>query len=345
MKAARAVLRGDRRSNPPVLPDWAARLGRTGQQGRLALELQLAATEADKALSGDGTPDRLAVMLAMRARNAIRSLAQDLPSPMPGLPAWATASIAAEHIDLVIAYAAANTWPDRQAALKVNRELFTSCGFQAALAALTELYPADPTFSQLQALIDEINGAGIETVFARHHADHDRRVLLNAWLSSPTWAESQAFLGAHREALLNDQVIEQLARSDDATSRQRLAILLLSTVMPDDQVYALAVDSSQAEVTALDAIEAGDLMLLGAILAAAPDLADRAVTWNVAVAVIHLAQGKQQQARALTQATAEQATPIQRRAYTIRLRALHAKQPNLPGLDDLIAIMQPPTTA
>jgi hypothetical protein len=56
-------------------------------------------------------------------------------------------------------------------------------------------------------------------------------------------------------------------------------------------------------------------------------------------------QEELQQARELTQAAADQATPIQRRAYTIRLRALRAQRPDLTGLDDLIAIMQPPAQA
>jgi hypothetical protein len=280
----------------------------------------------------------------MRARDAIRSLIQQLSLDVPDLPTWATTSITNEDIDLVNAYAAADTWPEQQATLNAYKELFVSPDFRAALCALADLYPVNPIPGRLLALLDEINEDGMESTFARHLDNHDRRALLNAWISTTTWTESQQFLSAHREALLDDQTIDLLTHSDDATARQHLAILQLTTAMPDDQVYALVVDSSQSETAALDAIESGDLALLSAILTAAPSLSDRPGTWSIAVAVLLLAQNEQDQARELTRAAAEQATPLQRRAQVIRLRALHAKQPDLPGLVDLIEIMQPPTT-
>jgi tetratricopeptide (TPR) repeat protein len=47
---------------------WAARLGRTGPPTALERELQLAASEADSPRSSEETPDRTAVVLAMRAQ-------------------------------------------------------------------------------------------------------------------------------------------------------------------------------------------------------------------------------------------------------------------------------------
>ncbi|MGH3611425.1 MAG: hypothetical protein ACRDRK_02145, partial [Pseudonocardia sp.] len=152
-------------------------------------------------------------------------------------------------------------------------------------------------------------------------------------------AESRTFLAAHRDELHTPQVPDLLAGIDDNTARQHLAILDLTSVLPDEQVYGMVTDPSRAEETALDTIEAGDLPLLDAVLVAAPGLSERPVTWQLAAAVLLLAQGQPEQAREYAQAAADQATPIQRRAHTVRLRALAAHQPDMAGVEELIAIM------
>ncbi|MDQ3990605.1 MAG: hypothetical protein M3291_15705 [Actinomycetota bacterium] len=54
-----------------------------------------------------------------------------------------------------------------------------------------------------------------------------------------------------------------------------------------------------------------------------------------------LAQGEPDQALDLGRHVAELATPIQRRAHTIRLRGLRTHHPGLPALDQLIAVLEP----
>ena len=63
------------------------------------------------------------------------------------------------------------------------------------------LDPTDPVPDQLLALLDEIDEAGIATVFARRLADHNRRAVLVAWIDTPTWTESREFFQEHRAAL------------------------------------------------------------------------------------------------------------------------------------------------
>lgn len=58
-----------------------------------------------------------------------------------------------------------------------------------------------------------------------------------------------------------------------------------------------------------------------------------------------LAQDEPDQAHQLGRQVTDQATAIQRRAHTIRLRALRTHHPDLPGLDDLIQIIDPETPA
>ena len=51
--------------------------------------------------------------------------------------------------------------------------------------------PTDPVPDQLLALLDEIDEAGSDAVFARRLADHNRRAVLAARINTPTWTESR----------------------------------------------------------------------------------------------------------------------------------------------------------
>ena len=61
----------------------------------------------------------------MRARQAVRSLAQEFDPPPGDLPVWAAADIPESHVDLVNAYARAEGWPSQQTALDEQREILT----------------------------------------------------------------------------------------------------------------------------------------------------------------------------------------------------------------------------
>ncbi|MDQ3600498.1 MAG: hypothetical protein M3408_04455, partial [Actinomycetota bacterium] len=176
-------------------------------------------------------------------------------------------------------------------------------------------------------------------------ADHDRRAVLAAWIDTPTWTESQQFLREHRAALTEEESIDILAGADGDIARQHLAILALTAVRPDEHVYRLVTDPAAAEEAALDAIEAGDLPLLGSVLTAAPGLQARPVSWDLTVTVILLAQNEIDDAYDLARQVAHQASPLQRRAHMVRLRALGDHHPDLPGLDHVIAIIDPEAVA
>ncbi|MGH8920365.1 MAG: hypothetical protein ACRD0H_18875 [Actinomycetes bacterium] len=62
-------------------------------------------------------------------------------------------------------------------------------------------------------------------------------------------------------------------------------------------------------------------------------------SWGLAVSVLLLAQNEPDQAHQLGRQVAKNATAIHRRAHAIRLRALRSTMPDLPGLDDLIQII------
>ncbi len=72
-----------------------------------------------------------------------------------------------------------------------------------------------------------------------------------------------------------------------------------------------------------------------------PGLQARPVSWGLTVAVILLAQNETDDAHDL----ARQARSLQRRVHIIRLRALRDHHLDLPGLDHVIAIIDPEAAA
>ncbi|MGH3913110.1 MAG: hypothetical protein ACRDTC_06830, partial [Pseudonocardiaceae bacterium] len=171
---------------------WARRLSASASPEQAWDQLCKAAAEADLPAAGDGSPDRTSVILISRARIAIRSLVGDFGSTAAaeGLPVWASAPLLDSQIELVNAYGRADGWPATQRVLDGHRESLTSPEFRTAVHALAGLDPANPVAGNLLRLLDEIDELGIEEVFQRRSADHNRRALLAAWINTPTWSES-----------------------------------------------------------------------------------------------------------------------------------------------------------
>ena len=80
---------------------WTHRLSAAEQAEQARGQLRLAVAEADQALSANAPPERAAVVLTMRARQAVRSLAQEFDPPPGDLPVWAAADVPESHVDLV----------------------------------------------------------------------------------------------------------------------------------------------------------------------------------------------------------------------------------------------------
>jgi len=79
-------------------------------------------------------------------------------------------------------------------------------------------------------------------------------------------ADSLAFLREHHAALTSKETVEILAEADHDTTRQHLTILNLTSAMAIEQVYAIVTAAGTAEEAPRDALDAGDLPRLGAIL-------------------------------------------------------------------------------
>lgn len=281
----------------------------------------------------------------MRARQAARALAQNLGPPATGLPLWAHAPLPDPHLDLVNAYARAEDWPSAQAALHQHHEILTSPQFRTTLTALASLYLTNPAPGELLRLLSEIDESGIEIAFARRHADHQRRALLTTWINTPTWTESLNHYRQHRSNLTAADTRAILASADDDTARRHLAILDLADWTPVERVYSLVTDAAAAEDATFEALEQGDLTKLASIATAATTLHTRPSTWGLVYAILLIAADQPDPAYDLAHQLTEQSSALQRRAHAIRLRALRNHHPDLPGLDKLIAIINPDSAA
>lgn len=78
--------------------------------------------------------------------------------------------------------------------------------------------------------------------------------------------------------------------------------------------------------------------LVPILTAAGPSLSERPMTANLALAVLLLMQNDPDHALDVGREIAEHSTAIQLRAYTVRLQSLATNQPDLAGIDDLIAV-------
>lgn len=115
-----------------------------GRGPEAADQLRQAAAEADQPSAIGESLDRASVVRTIRARQAVRTMVQELELPGDELPVWAGAPIPDAGLDLATRYTAADTWPAQQAALDTHRELFTAPGLRITLHALAGLNPTNP---------------------------------------------------------------------------------------------------------------------------------------------------------------------------------------------------------
>jgi tetratricopeptide (TPR) repeat protein len=318
----------------------AWRLAHTGLLDQAGDELRRAAAEAESpSREDDNTDPTMSTFLTSRARLAVRTAASALQPGTPGLPVWAATPVPDSHVNLVNAVAQATSWPTMRAALDDHRGLLSAPELIVSLNVLRALHPGDPTLDNLTRLLDDVGEAGIDIFFDVQQTLHDNQALLNAWIGTTTWAESATFYRKHRDALATDNCRRILTNLDNAVANQHLALLELGDTLPIDEAYTIVTDPSAAESAAFDAIELGDLHHLAIIMAAAPNLQDRPMTWALLSAVHLLTHDKADQAKNVARQIAEHDTPILRRAHAVRLRTLNKHRPELTAVLDLAEII------
>jgi hypothetical protein len=224
--------------------------------------------------------------------------------------------------------------------LKRHRALVLTPEFRAALRALAVLRPDVPLAQELLGILNEVSDSDLDIVLARHLDNLNRRAVFAGWVATATWDGSKTYFMQHREALIDAKTRRIIGIGADATERQHLAILDLVASSSDESAYEIVSNVGVAADAAVDAIEAGDLTRLEAILTAADVLDTKPDTWNLAMAVLHASRNDLEQAQLAINRVAARATPIQRRAHSVRLRALLAGNPNLTELAQLIDMIE-----
>jgi hypothetical protein len=206
------------------------------------------------------------------------------------------------------------------------------------------LNPGNTLLAELLDIIAELRQTTLDEALTSRRETHHRNELIAAWVATRTWEESHAYYLQHRDELTSPATREILAAINTADTRQHAAIIELALATSPATAFSIASDPSAAEETALTAIESGGLSRLAAIATASRDLLTLPATGHLVTAVLLIARGQETEAHSHGQQLAKKADPLQRRAHLIRLRKLQKHQPDLPGLGQLIALLelQPP---
>ncbi|MEU0934448.1 hypothetical protein [Embleya sp. NPDC005971] len=276
-------------------------------------------------------------------RRAIRDVVLLGKSRDERLPAWAVFHPDDECAALLEAWAEIETWAGVEAFVTQNSTWLRTAAGRTDLDAAQSLYPGHAALGRLAETFDAIARLGVATFLAESRDDNERRAVVKAWLDTPTWDDSIRFLAEHADELHTPAVRQLLtAAGDTVDSRRHRAILDLSEHMAAADVLALLTDPSVAANHALDAIEHADVPWMTAVLAACPPvLENHDANAAVLTAVLALADGSPDEARACAMYAAEHADDLQRRAHAIRLRALHHGRPDLEAAAELVDIINP----
>ena len=318
---------------------WAAQRAADDQVMEAQRQLAAAAVEADTPRA-TGPDDRSVEILRAQARQAIRALTRSLELPAhSGLPEWATTPLPDAHLDLANAVGAAVGWPDVRRVLERNEQTLLDPRLPASLEALAALYPGHRAVALLRSLLDQIAEDGVAPTLAKFQQQHDRTLLVQAWLNATTWQDSLNYHREHEQDLAAPEVRDLLAGLNDDAARQHHAILDLVDALSLDAVYRIITDPGTADEVALEAIETGDLNRLPQLAMASPALQSRPLIMALITIALLLADSQPDDAREVADEIAAEADPTLRRAFAVHLRGLRSRQPDLAGLGDVIKIL------
>jgi len=197
----------------------------------------------------------------------------------------------------------------------------------SALDVLGLLHPDSAKLEVLCQLIDQITEHGLEPVLTDYRREYEAAAILSAWVNTPAWMESRAFLHSHRE-LLDDQTVHaQLEDLKTPEARQHLAILQLCRATSIGTVYDQVIDPSMAADAAMAAVETGDEDRLDLLFTAAPALLRMPFVTRYLVAIrVTLGRSADQEAEAFMRQAAAEATATQREAGALRLARLASRR-------------------
>ncbi|WP_405908788.1 tetratricopeptide repeat protein [Streptomyces sp. NBC_00828] len=278
--------------------------------------------------------------LLRRVRRQIRKTAISHGINDPRLPDWATHHLPDESLELLGQWAQAANWPNAETFLRAHAERLQQPAFRHHLHLAAALFLGDQAIDRLDVLLAEGDSHGFDTVLEKGRRGHDQWLLLQTWINTPTWPDSEDFLDEHYNALHAPEIRALLAETDAPVTRQHLAILQLADQLPHDQVYEIVTDPDTATEYAFRSIDEVDIPRLRQILYAhASQMAGAPVA--LFATVISLADGDADQARQLAEQIAQHAADAQRRAYAIHLRTLAQHNSELAPAEALANLIEP----
>ncbi|MEU3921238.1 hypothetical protein AB0E79_24785, partial [Streptomyces sp. NPDC029004] len=275
-----------------------------------------------------------------RARHRIRSVAISHSIDDPRLPDWAVHPLPDESLELLSQWARASDWPATEAFLCTHTDRLQQPDFRHHLHLAAALFPGVQAMDHLTAALAEADAQGFGTFLEQGRRDHNQRLLLEAWINTPTWPDSKTFLDEHGTALHAPAIRALIAEMDAPVAHQHLAILELTDHLPHDTVYEIVTDQDTASEYAFHAMDQADVPQLRQILYAHPGLLT-GITGALFATVITMADGDTDQARQLAELIAGHATDVQRRAYAIRLRTLAQHTRDLAPAEELANLIDP----
>ncbi|MEU0966497.1 tetratricopeptide repeat protein [Streptomyces sp. NPDC005917] len=278
--------------------------------------------------------------LLRRTRHQIRNIVIRYSINDPQLPNWATHPLPDDFLELLNQWAQASDWPRIKAFLDAHSSKLQHSDFQHRLDLTAALFPDDPHINTLIAFLDEAEAQSFITVLERGQREHEARLLLEKWVNTPTWTDSKKFIDQHECALRTPEIQALLVGSDAPEARRHLAILQLAEQVPLDEVYEIVTDKESSTEQAFHAMDQGDIPRLRSILYA-HERPLTGITGALFATVISTADGHSGQARRLAKLIAQHGTPIQRRAYAIRLRTLAKHDHELAFATELAALIDP----
>jgi hypothetical protein len=276
-----------------------------------------------------------------RARQRVRVVARSFDPQPPGLPAWSVRPVPDPDLELVQAWAGAPSWPAADAVLRAAAGVVTGKSLPGSLDVLLMLHPGDSGLERLRQLVVLVGQHGLEPVLSQLGEQHIRQELIEAWISTPTWTESFAYLQERREELTTPEVTALLAGSDEPVAQQHAAILSLIWTVPLETVFDLVTDVAAATDQALAALDLADLPQVMTIAQLNPAVLHEPGTGQTLLAVLLLAAGQHDQALQAVRTAAATFTAVQRRARVVNLRrfADHAGPELATGVTALIHVL------
>ena len=284
-----------------------------------------------------------------QVRQLLRRLRQDDRSAFDNgwdqawgpLPVWLQhPETDGELENAVIAWVRTPDWAASRAYLDTHAATLLTDRAEAALEHLIDINPAAPDLPDHLALLQAARSHGSDGAYAAH-ADRRRTdrltPILDDWIGTRTWDQSQAFAAAHTTDLLNPatlDILDTIAEQDlgDRMLRVHRGLLGYAAVARFDAAYALRADPGRRRAALAEPeldMPAGIRLAL-ARLHSGQSADDPDAHFQLAAAT--LLDGHPDEAAAALADCADHAAPFERRDFARRLREATAGQPQLAAL-------------